>query len=156
MGFTKWLTENWFDALSALVSVSGLWFAGFAIHRDAKARREEVKARRAANLLAITANHRELWREFAQTPAMARVVDSNADLTTMPVTPMEEYFVNSVISHTNSVYEVLKDDLLIKQDGLRRDVKAFISLPIPKAVWIKTKLLQNQDFAAFVDSSLEN
>jgi len=39
---------------------------------------------------------------------------------------------------------------------LRRDVKEFFSLPVPRAVWIKTKLLQNQDFAAFIESSLGN
>ncbi|HUZ08190.1 MAG TPA: hypothetical protein VMV89_11975 [Candidatus Paceibacterota bacterium] len=49
----------------------------------------------------------------------------------------------------------MKDDLLVKQEGSRRDIAQFFSLPIPKAVWIKTKLLQNQDFAAFIDSSLK-
>jgi hypothetical protein len=57
-------------------------------------------------------------------------------------------------SRTSSVYEALKDELVIKQEGLRRDVRMFFSLPVPKAVWTKTKLLQNQDFAAFIDSSL--
>jgi hypothetical protein len=61
-----------------------------------------------------------------------------------------------VISHTSSVYEALKDELVTRQEGLRQDVRAFFSLPIPNAVWIKTKLLQNQDFAAFIESSLKN
>ena len=72
-----------------------------------------------------------------------------------PVTPDEEFFVNLVISHTGSVYEALKDELLTKQEGLRRDVKSFFSLPVPKAVWLNTRLLQNQDFAAFIDSALK-
>ena len=72
-----------------------------------------------------------------------------------PVTPAEEFFVNLVISHTSSVYEALKDELLIKQENLRWDVESFFSLPVPKAVWTTTKLLQNQDFAAFIDSSLK-
>jgi hypothetical protein len=63
--------------------------------------------------------------------------------------------VGMIISNTSSVYEALKDELVIKQDGLRRDVKSFFSLPVPNAVWIKTKLLQNQDFAAFIESSLK-
>jgi len=42
-----------------------------------------------------------------------------------------------------------------EQEGLCRDVKWFFSLPVPKVVWIKTKLLQNQDFAAFIESSLK-
>jgi hypothetical protein len=63
-------------------------------------------------------------------------------------------FVTMVISHTNSVHEAIQDELLAKQDGLRRDVKMFFSLPIPNAVWTSVKLLQNQDFAAFIESSL--
>jgi hypothetical protein len=54
-------------------------------------------------------------------------------------------------------------EIIIHLDGhcptprhkLRRDVRSFFSLPIPKAVWTKTKLLQNQDFAAFIESSLK-
>lgn len=33
--------------------------------------------------------------------------------------------------------------------------KRLSSLPVPKAVWSNTKLLQNQDFAAFIESSLK-
>jgi hypothetical protein len=64
--------------------------------------------------------------------------------------------VGLVISHTSSTYEALKGELLTKQEGLRRDVGSFFSLPVPKAVWIKTKLLQNQDFAAFIDAALKH
>ena len=41
------------------------------------------------------------------------------------------------------------------REGLRRDVKSFFSLPVLNAIWTKTKLLQNQDFAAFIESSLK-
>ena len=117
--------------------------------------RSEAKTRRVANLLSITANHREVWREFFGKPEVARVIEPSADLSKQPVTPAEEFFVNMIISHTSSVYEALKDELLIKQENLRRDVKSFFSLLVPKAVWHRTKLLQNQDFAAFIDSSLK-
>jgi hypothetical protein len=83
------------------------------------------------------------------------ISDPAADVSKQPVTPAEESFMNLVISHTSSTYEALKDELLTKQEGLRRDVRSFFSLPVPKAVWTKTKLLQNQDFAAFIESSLK-
>jgi hypothetical protein len=108
-----------------------------------------------ANLLAITANYREVWKEFFRSPELVRVIEPSADVAKQPVTPAEEFFVNMVISHTSSVYEALKHELVIKQEGLRRDVRLFFSLPVPKAVWTKTKLLQNQDFAAFIESSLK-
>jgi hypothetical protein len=114
----------------------------------------ETKTRRIANLLTITANYRDVWKEFLHQPKLARVLDPSVDLESQPVTPEEKLFVTMVISHTNSVHEAIQDELLAKQEGLRRDVKMFFSLPIPNAVWTSVKLLQNQDFAAFIESSL--
>ena len=145
----QWLAENWFNLFSSIGILGGLWFTAVSLH-------SETKTRRVANLLTITINYREIWKEFFSTPELARVIDPAANVAKKPVTPDEEFFVNTVISHTSSVYEALKDELLIKQEGLRRDVKSFFSLPVPKAVWTKVKLLQNHDFAAFIDSSLKN
>jgi hypothetical protein len=144
----EWLAENWFNLFSSAGIIGGLWFTAVSLH-------SETKTRRIANLLTLTANYREVWKEFFRSPELARVIEPSADVAKQPVTPAEEFFVNMVISHTSSVYEALKDELLNKQEGLRRDVRAFCSLPVPNAVWIKTKLLQNQDFAAFIESSLK-
>jgi len=128
--------------------MGGLWFTAVSLN-------SETKTRRIANLLTLTANYREVWKEFFRSPELARVIEPSADVAKLPVTAAEEFFVNMVISHTSSVYEALKDELLTKQEGLRRDVRSFFSLPVPKAVWTKTKLLQNQDFAVFIESSLK-
>jgi hypothetical protein len=144
----EWLAENWFNLFSSAGIIGGLWFTAVSLH-------SETKTRRIANLLTLTANYREVWKEFFRSPELARVIEPSADVAKQPVTPAEEFFVNMVISHTSSVYEALKDELLNKQEGLRRDVRAFCSLPVPNAVWIKTKMLQNQDFAAFIESSLK-
>ena len=148
MGAGEWISQNWFELFSSVGISGGLWFTVISL-------RSETKTRRVANLLTITANYREVWKEFFHSPELARVIEPSADVVKQPVTPAEEFFVNLVISHTSSVYEALKDELVIKQEGLRRDVRLFFSLPIPNAVWIKTKLLQNQDFAAFIESSLK-
>ena len=149
MGIEEWISQNFFNLFSVAGIIGGLWFTAISL-------RSETKTRRVANLLTITANHREVWKEFFGKPELARVIEPSANVENQPVTPAEEFFVNMVISHTSSVYEALKDDLVIKQENLRRDVKSFFSLPVPNAVWTKTKLLQNQDFAAFIDSSLKN
>lgn len=144
----KWLAENWFNLLNSVGIIGGLWFTAVSLH-------SEAKTRRVANLLTITANYREVWQEFFRSPELARVIEPSADLSKQPVTPAEEFFVNLIISHISSVHEALKDELLTKQEGLRQDVRSFFSLPVPKAVWSATKLLQNRDFAAFIESSLE-
>jgi hypothetical protein len=155
MGVGEWLSQNWFYILSTVIGFGGLWFAAFSIRKAAQAQEEEAKARRISNLLAITANHRELWKECFHNSKLARVIDPAANVAKQPITSAEEIFMSMAISHTSSTYEALKDELVTKQDGFRRDVKSFFSLPVPRAVWIKTKLLQNQDFAAFIEFSLK-
>jgi hypothetical protein len=144
----QWLSENWFNLFSSAGIIGGLWFTAVSLH-------SETKTRRIANLLTITANYREIWQEFFRSPILARVIDPAADVLEQPVTPEEELFVGLVISHINSVFYATTDDLVVEWEGLRRDVGLFFSLPIPKAVWNNTKLLQNQDFAAFIESSLK-
>jgi len=144
----QWLVENWFNLFSSLGIIGGLWFTAVSL-------RSETKTRRIANLLTITANYREIWKEFFHSPELTRVIDPKADVSKQPVTPQEELFVGLIISHINSVFYATNDELVVEWEGLRRDIGQFLSLPIPKAVWTKTKLLQNQDFAAFIDSSLK-
>jgi hypothetical protein len=75
-----------------------------------------------------------------------------ADTTKQPVTEAEKAFVTLAIAHISSVYYTMNDQLVINLDGLRRDIVQFLSLPIPREVWEKIKVLQNDDFAAFVES----
>jgi hypothetical protein len=142
----QWVVGNWFDLLSTFGIIASLLFTAVSFH-------SETKTRRIANLLTITANYRELWKEFLNQPKLARVLDPLANLESQPVTLEEELFVNMVILHTCSAYYAINDELLMKLEGSRRDIAQFFSLPIPSAVWAKAKLLQNQDFAAFIDSS---
>jgi hypothetical protein len=144
----QWLAVNWFNIVSTVGIVGSLWVAIIAF-------RASAKAQRTSNLIALTANYIEIRKEQAHNPKLVRVDDPVADVAKQPVTPAEESFVSMVINHASSAYETLKDDLLVKQEGQRLDVKSFFSLPVPKTVWTKVKLLQNQDFAAFIDSSLK-
>ena len=141
----RWIVENWVTELNAVGVVVGLLFTAISL-------RSETKTRRIANLLTITSNHRQVWQEFFRHPELARVLDASANVARNPVTPAEQEFVSMVIAHISSVYESLKDELLTKQEGLRQDVRSFFSLPLPKAVWEKSKIFQNRDFVKFVES----
>ena len=143
----QWLAENWFNIFSTIGIVGSLLFTAISLH-------SETKTRRVANLLSVTSNYCEIWKQFLNQPKLSRVLDASANLQTQPVTHEEEIFVNMVIQHVSTAYYAMHDELLMKLEGSRRDIGQFFSLPIPKAVWTKTKLLQNQDFAAFIDSSL--
>jgi hypothetical protein len=145
MGIWAWICQNWFNLFSAITVIAGLWFTAFSLRAD-------TRTRRIANLLTITANHREVWNKILLNPELKRVLNPAADPVKQPVNDEEEIFVSMVIHHINSVYYALSDHLVVKYEGLRRDISEFLSLPIPKAVWEKSKKFQNDDFVAFVES----
>ncbi len=79
-------------------------------------------------------------------------MDQREDLRHQECTREEEIFVNLVIAHLVTVFYAGKSGLVFKLEGLRRDVAWFFSLPIPSSVWEKAKVLQNDEFVAFVES----
>ena len=147
MGIGAWIFDNVFNLLTAAVALGSLWFTALAF-------RSETRTRRIANLLTITANHREVWQEFLGNPELSRIRNSSVDISKHPITEAETIFVTMVTHHVNSVYYTMSDQLIIKVEGLRRDIAQFFSLPIPRQVWEKIKVFQNDDFVAFVESCL--
>ncbi|MGO8698490.1 MAG: hypothetical protein ACLQVY_12305 [Limisphaerales bacterium] len=141
----RWIADNWLNLLNAVGVVGGLFFTATSI-------RSGAKAQKVANLLTVTSNHREIWKEFSRRPELARILDAPVDLSKQPVTLDEAEFVNLVILHLSSVYYAMKDGIVVKSEGLRRDVCSFFSLPIPGAVWEERKVFQNADFVKFVES----
>lgn len=95
MGIGAWLSQNWFDFFSVVGIVAGLWFTAFTL-------REQTKTQQVANLLTITANHREIWKEFFHNPELARILDPAADVAKRPVTHSEEMFINLVLLQVSS------------------------------------------------------
>jgi hypothetical protein len=145
MGVLRWLADNWDKLLNSVGVIGALFVAAGALWSG-------VKTQRIANLITITTNHREIWMYFSSHPKLARVLDSSADVTREPITAAEAEFVNFVILHLSSAYYAMKDGTFIKLEGLRSDVCMFFSLPLTRAVWEKSKILQNDDFVKFVES----
>ena len=147
MGILRWLAENWFVFLSAVGITGGLIY-------NAESRRSETKTRRISNQIALTEGHREIWKEFLKYPELDRVLQPAADPVKKLITVREEVFVNMVIQQTNAVFYAMRDKLTISPDGFRRDVVEFFSLPIPRTVWERLKVFQNDRFVAFLESCL--
>lgn len=146
MGFSLWSGDTWFILLQSIGIIAGLFFTAVAL-------RDDTRMRRVSNLLSITESHRKLWTEFYRRPELNRVLDERASLRQHEITRQEEIFVNLVVLHLNSVFYAHQLGLLFKLEGLRRDISWFFSLPIPKMVWEKSRVLQNDDFVAFVEAS---
>ena len=107
MGGISWIADNWIAVLNAVGVVGGLFFTAFSV-------RSQTKTRRIANLLTITANHREIWAELYTRPGLARVLDPSVDVAEKPVRQDEEIFVIFVILHVYTVYQTMKDGLFVK------------------------------------------
>jgi hypothetical protein len=123
-----------------------LLFTGLALRMDAK-------TRRVSTVLTITQDHRELWSNLYKRPALSRVLDPNVDLARRPVTHEEEMFILLLVVHLHTSLEVLKPGMRDEPDeGLRKDILWFFSLPIPNAVWEQAKVRQDASFVRFVES----
>lgn len=148
MANSAWFNENWFLLLQSVGIVGGLLFTAFSIIR-------ETRARRTSDLLALAEQHRELWRELREHPELSRVRDANSDPAASPVTTAESEFLNLAIVHFNTGWLLAREGALVTLDSLRRDVRSFFSLPIPRAVWETTKGQRERRFAQFVDGCLK-
>ena len=147
MGAIEWLTGHWLDLLQSIGIIGGFVFSAYSI-------RKESRSRQIANMLAAAQHHHAIWRECYNNPYLFRVVDKKAKLDKKPVTPAEQLFVTAIIIHLDSLHRAIKAKIFMQQEGLRRDVRSFFSLPIPKAVWREVKLLQDRDFVKFVEECL--
>ena len=147
MGFLNWLRDNWFTLLQSLGIIGGLLFTGVSLRVDAK-------VRRVGNLFAVTKQHREIWTALYSRPDLKRVTDASANLTAQPITDEEELFVNLLILHLATSYRAAKAGMFLLPGELQTDIAEFFTLPIPKAVWERTKRFQGREFVSFVEGYL--
>lgn len=148
MGFLQWITTHWLDFLQSIGIVGGLFFSGYNS-------RKEAHARGIANLIAINSQYRQNWGVLYDRAKHGRVLNTDVDIFKKPISEEESIFVTILILHLGTAYQAMKQGEFISLEGLKNDIKSFFSLPIPKAVWQKSKPLQNRDFANFVESSLK-
>jgi len=147
MGLFQWFSDSWFILLQSCGIIGGLTFTVVTL-------RDDIKARRVSNLIAITQHHREIWAQLYARPELSRVLDAAVDLDSHPITEEEKLFVGLLILHLNSSYQAMKSGTLIKPEGVRRDMQLFFALPIPHAIWVEVRLMQDEGFVEFVETAL--
>ena len=140
----SWLSQNWTGLVQTVGMIGALLFTGLALVLD-------VRSRRAGNLIRLTDRHRELWERMSADPHLARILDPDADLEKKPLTAEEELFAIFVVLHLSDNYFFIKAGFFEQPRGLRKDIRMFFSLPIPRAVWMKVRELQDAHFLKFVE-----
>jgi hypothetical protein len=143
MGFPTWGAQLWIDLLQTVGIVGGLLFTAYATWKD-------ERARRIGNSIAITEQYRQIWKELYERAELSRVLAKDADVEKQPVSVQEELFVKTLVLHLGTVYRAMKHSEFVKLEGLRRDVREFFTLPIPREVWQRVKSFQDKDFVEFV------
>ncbi len=139
-----WAVQNWFELFQTFGIIGGLFFTAYTIAKD-------DKSRKIANLIAIKQQHREIWKEIFHRPKLLRILKEDLDLSKDPVTDEEELFVKFLFLHLAAVHRAQESGMFVDFEGLDKDIREFMKLPIPKAVWISLKPFQNQDFVAFIE-----
>jgi hypothetical protein len=149
IGIGMWIAQHGMDCLEAVGIVGGLLYTGRSFSAD-------TRSRRLANLLSLTKQHREIWREVLEKPELTRIKESKADLYTKPVTPDEARLVNFLLLHLHCWYRAVLEGEVLTLESLSRDIRSFFALPIPRRVWEENRQYYEPDFAAFVDATLNS
>jgi hypothetical protein len=144
----EWSEQNWFSLVQTVGIVAGLLFTAKTISRD-------QKDRRTGKLLALGEQHRELWSEAVRNPDLCRIFLEDVDLKTSPVTLREEEFLNVVIYHFNTGWELAKLGDLLSMEVFALDARTFFSRPIPNEVWRHSRFRRDPAFVAYIERCME-
>ena len=142
-----WLADNWVNLLQGAGIVGSLLFTAVAL-------RQGARSLRLSALLKLTEHHRELWSEVHRRPELARVLAPEVDLVRDPVTPAEEEFLNIVLVHFQTGWEMAVRHRMVSREAYGRDLMEFLALPIPRDVWNRTRPHRDPPFVQFVEECL--
>ena len=144
MELLGWLAQHGLEFLQTTSIIVGLFATVFTIHED-------TRERKIGNLFALTNAHREIWSRLYERPELARIDLRAVNLKSYPVTHEEELFVHTLVLHLRAAFKARELGMQFNDDALIADIHHFFICPIPRWVWERSKLFQDQDFVRFVD-----
>jgi len=144
-----WFQDNWFSLLQTVGIIGSLIFTGVSLRQD-------TNGRRASDLLTLTEHHRDLWQEVYSRPGLGRIYAEEVDLIASPVTIAEERFLNEVIVHFHTAWQLVSQGSLLSLEAMRVDARTFFRLPVPQAVWKQTKTSRDSEFVRFIEKCLQD
>lgn len=145
--WASWIRDNWFSFVQSVGIVGGLLFTAWSLKRDSAERKTTAR-------LALAEHHRELWAEVHRRPDLARILCDDVELLGQPVTAAEDEFLNVVIYHFQTCWELGKNSSLLSMKVLALDARDFFSHPIPAYVWRHSRSRRDPKFVAFIESCL--
>jgi hypothetical protein len=147
-GFSSWVDTH-FNLIQTVGIIGTLWVAIGVALREAKAKEVE-------NLLTISDQHRQLWSQVPNCPELQRIFISKPDISKTPPTVAEEEFLNLAFVHYETGWKMARVGGITTLAEIRSDVQGFFALPLPRAVWEKTKKFRNKGFVKFVKRAMQS
>ena len=145
--FIPWAKNNWFNLIQTAGIMGSLWMTAAAAKREAKAQETE-------NLIALKAQHHELWNGVLEKPELQRILQPDADVGNLPLTAVERAFIDMVFVHFQTGWMLARSGAWISLTEIQADIGDFFTLPLPSAFWVQTKKFRNSQFVRFVDKAL--
>jgi hypothetical protein len=145
--FLSWVQSNWSSTIGAAGIIGSLCYTAASFRQDSK-------ARQVSNLLALDERHRVLWNDAHQRPDLKRIFTGEIDLVSEPPSVAEEEFLRLATIHFETGWRLERLMDRRELEALALDAGEFFSLPLPRAVWEKTKKIRNQQFVRFVERAL--
>jgi hypothetical protein len=142
----SWLHDNWFNLVQSAAILAGLIFSGLALRQNAAAMKVSTQ-------LAVVTNHRELWQNVVDKPALARIFEISPD----PDLPThdEKWFLTLVINHANVAFLALSKNADDRQrQALQDDYRFIFGTPLARKVWAEVRNFQDPGFRDLVDGAL--
>lgn len=146
-GLLSWVQGNWSAAVGAAGIIGSLLFTAAYFQADSK-------NRLVANLMAIEERHRAFWSEAQKRKDLRRIFFRQTTGLTLPLTSEEDLFMRRMIGFFETGWRI---EQVLKRGEMKllaKDVAETFSLPLPRAVWEKTKEFRNRRFVLFVERAL--
>jgi len=98
--------------------------------------------------------HRSLWGEAQQRKDLKRIFSRETVVVEQSISPAENLFIRRVILHFETGWRLERIMNQGDLEMLSQDACELFSLPLPRAVWEKTKDFRNRQFVRFVEKAL--
>ncbi|MDR3411949.1 MAG: hypothetical protein P4L87_13565 [Formivibrio sp.] len=148
MEIFHWATGHWFECVETLGIIASFLFTAYVAHKD-------ERARQISNMFAVNERHDFIWSQLGE-PGLTRIRQKDVNFREQPVTDREWAFVTMLLLHLDTVRRASQAGLFITLDGLQSDIRYFLSLPIPRAVWETIRPFQDKEFIELVEKALKD
>ena len=138
-----WLDANWFSLFQSLGIGASLLFTAITLRRD-------IKSERVNQYLSLAGQHQQFWSQIHMRKRLRRVLESDRNLTEMPVSPEEQDFLEMAFVHFHTGWLLAREGSLTPLPLLSRDAGEFFGLPAPAFVWNLKRTVYEPEFVSFV------